>query len=155
VEAVLVDLGASTAEWPLAGTVGLRLLAAIVLAGILGFERERHRHSAGVRTHMLVALGTTLFTAVTVLADGHGQVGNIVRGIAPGIGFLGGGAILKSANQPEEIKGMTTAASIWVTAALGVAVGAGWIASAAVAVVLSVLILSGIGWLEARFEKKL
>ena len=103
----------------------IRMIAASVLGAVVGMQREKAGKPAGVRTHMLVSLGT----AVMVLAcSGVGMssdsVSRVVQGIVTGIGFLGAGAILKL-DQEREIQGLTTAAGIWMTAAIGVAVGLG------------------------------
>jgi putative Mg2+ transporter-C (MgtC) family protein len=120
--------------------MGSRLLTAVVLGGVIGWEREIRGRAAGLRTHMLVALGSALFTLVP-LESGSQDLANIVKGVAAGIGFLGAGAILKLTAE-REIKGLTTAGSIWLTAAMGVACGAGkmWIALASI--VLSIVILA-------------
>jgi len=119
-------------------------LSAAVFAAIVGMERERRGMAAGLRTHMLVAVGCAVFTMIPMVAD-EGTIdpqvmSQIVRGVASGIGFLGAGAILKL---PEDrlIKGLTTAATIWLTAAIGVAAGAGKMWLALVAVLLSLVIL--------------
>lgn len=129
--------------------VVIRLVAAALLGGIVGYERERAGRPAGLRTHMLVALGAALFVIVCsesgMDADGLSRV---IQGIATGIGFIGGGAILKLAAE-REIKGLTTAAGIWMTAAVGVAAGLGRWGSAAVGVILTWIILS----ILIKFEK--
>jgi putative Mg2+ transporter-C (MgtC) family protein len=108
-----------------AGRVFVRLGVAAALGGLLGYERESTGKAAGLRTHMLVALGAAMFVMVPyemglVAAD----LGRVVQGVATGIGFLGAGTILKRAEQ-QEITGLTTAASIWLTAAVGLGVGVG------------------------------
>jgi putative Mg2+ transporter-C (MgtC) family protein len=105
--------------------VGLRLATAAVLGGLVGAEREWVGKSAGLRTHMLVSLGAALF--VLAPAEGglaEGDTSRIIQGIAAGIGFIGAGTILKRADR-DEIQGLTTAATIWLTAAIGVAVAVG------------------------------
>jgi putative Mg2+ transporter-C (MgtC) family protein len=115
--------------------LSVRLLIAALLGLAIGFEREIHGHPAGLRTHMLVALGSALFTVLSI----HGFLGEAAPGISPsriaavdptriaaqivsGIGFLGAGAILKDG---IVIRGLTTAASLWATSAVGMAAGAG------------------------------
>jgi putative Mg2+ transporter-C (MgtC) family protein len=103
----------------------VRLVTAGLLGGLLGAEREAVGKAAGLRTHMLVALGAALF----VIAPGQaglsaGDLGRIIQGVAAGIGFIGAGTILKLTDR-EEIKGLTTAASIWLTAAIGIAAAVG------------------------------
>ncbi|MBK7950476.1 MAG: MgtC/SapB family protein [Deltaproteobacteria bacterium] len=110
---------------------------AAVLGGLLGLQRERARKSAGVRTHMLVAMGAALFVLVPqqggmALAD----MSRVVQGVIAGIGFLGAGAILK--NQAEaSIVGLTTAAGVWMTAAIGIACGLGRESTAVLSTVLA------------------
>ena len=101
-----------------------RLLLAAVLGGIIGFEREMRHKSAGLRTNMLIATGSALFTLMSyeLAADGSGDPGRIAAQIVTGIGFLGAGAIMRT---DAGIHGLTTAATIWVNAAVGVAVGGG------------------------------
>ena len=101
-----------------------RLLLAAVLGGILGFEREMRQKSAGLRTNMLIAIGSALFTLMSyeISADGSGDPGRIAAQIVTGIGFLGAGAIMRT---DAGIHGLTTAATIWVNAAVGVAAGGG------------------------------
>jgi putative Mg2+ transporter-C (MgtC) family protein len=101
--------------------IGLQLIVAAFLSAIIGMERERKNRDAGLRTHMLVGVGACLFTSLS-LHFGEGDPGRVASQILPGIGFLGAGAILKAG---RNIKGLTTAASIWTTAAIGMAVGIG------------------------------
>jgi putative Mg2+ transporter-C (MgtC) family protein len=118
-----------------------RLLLAAVLGGILGFEREMRHKSAGLRTNMLIAIGSALFTLMSyeLAADGAGDPGRIAAQIVTGIGFLGAGAIMRT---DAGIHGLTTAATIWVNAAVGVAAGGGeyHLALIATAVTLGVLL---------------
>jgi putative Mg2+ transporter-C (MgtC) family protein len=127
-----------------------RSLSAAVFGAAIGWERQLHGREAGLRTHMLVALGAALFVLTPLLAGGDAaDIAGVIRGIAPGIGFIGGGAILKLASE-HDIKGLTTAASIWLTSAVGVAAGAGKMWAAMVAVLLSLFILAVL----AKFEKR-
>jgi putative Mg2+ transporter-C (MgtC) family protein len=107
--------------------LSLRLVLAAVLGAMIGAEREIHGHPAGIRTHMLVALGSGLFTVLSIHGFGQGpgvpiDPTRIAAQIVSGIGFLGAGAILKDG---IVIRGLTTAASLWATAAVGMAAGAG------------------------------
>ena len=119
----------------------LRVFAAVLLGAVVGIERERAGKPAGLRTHMLVSLGT----AVVVIAcqdtgmslDGLSRV---IQGIVTGIGFIGAGTILKL-NEQREIKGLTTAAGLWMTAAIGVATGLGILGVALIGTLVTVLIL--------------
>ena len=113
----------------------VRLVAAVLLGAVVGIQRERAGKAAGLRTHMLVALGAALLMVAAVesgvTADG---LSSIVQGVITGIGFLGAGAILKSENA-FEIRGLTTAAGIWLTAGVGIAAGLGRWATAAIAAI--------------------
>jgi len=102
-----------------------RLATAIVLAGLLGLERERKGRAAGLKTHILVSVGSALFVLAPLQMGISGaDVTRVMQGIVSGIGFLGAGAILKLDNE-ERIQGLTTAAGIWMTAAIGMAAGMG------------------------------
>ena len=125
--------------------VAVRLLAATLIGSGIGLDREVRRKPAGMRTHALVSLGAALVTVVIIRVAPTTQshvdaVSRVIQGIIAGVGFLGGGAILKSA-QDEIVHGLTTAASIWLVASLGIACGAGqWIA-ALVACIIALLVL--------------
>ena len=120
----------------------LRLVLAALLGGILGYERERHGKAAGVRTHMLVALGAALFVLVPKEAGvSNADLTRVIQGIVAGIGFLGAGAIIKGSAE-ESVKGLTTAAGIWLSAAIGIACGLGREATAVLSAVLALAILS-------------
>ena len=131
----------------------VRLIAAMVLGAIVGFEREQAGKAAGLRTHILVALGTTLFVLASagsgMSSDG---VSRVVQGLATGIGFIGAGAILKL-SATREIQGLTTAAGIWMTAAIGVTVGLGGLGLAILGTILTVIVLASISLFENRLEK--
>jgi putative Mg2+ transporter-C (MgtC) family protein len=132
--------------------VVLRLGAAALLGGLVGLERERRGKAAGLRTHMLVTIGACLFVLVPQEAGVSAEhLLRVVQGIAAGIGFLGAGAILKMSEE-RKIHGLTTAANIWVTAAVGMAVGLGYLWPALVAVILAVIILHVITGLEPWIE---
>ena len=115
----------------------LRLIVAAVAGGLIGLEREALHKPAGIRTHMLVSLGAALFVLATlsIIPD---EVGRIIAGIATGIGFLGAGTIFRS---KDSVKGLTTAASIWTVAAIGLTVGSGQYVLAIAATILVVIIL--------------
>ena len=131
--------------------VVLRLLLAGLLGGLLGYERERHGKAAGVRTHMLVSMGAALFVLVPQQAGlADADLARVVQGIVAGIGFLGAGAIVKGSLE-EDVKGLTTAAGIWMTAAIGVAVGTGREATALLSTVMALLVLGIIPHLVQRF----
>jgi putative Mg2+ transporter-C (MgtC) family protein len=138
----------SIATWPHMPLleIVLRLGAATVIGCALGLNREIHRKPAGMRTHALVALGTALVTLTGIVLAGHdggfdsNSVSRVIQGIVAGIGFLGGGTILKS-DTGEQISGLTTAASLWVVACLGIACGVGLWPMALVALVLALIVL--------------
>lgn len=116
----------------------LRLVLAVIAGGLIGLEREVVHKPAGLRTHMLVCLGSALFTLITIEAFPSGDPIRIAAGIAMGIGFLGAGTIFKS---KDEVHGLTTAASIWAVAAVGMGIGLGYYLITAVAVILIFVIL--------------
>ena len=115
----------------------LRLILAVVFGGLIGLEREVVHRPAGLRTHMLVSLGSALFVLLTLNSIPEG-VDKIIAGIATGIGFLGAGTIFKA---KSEVHGLTTAASVWVVAAVGLAVGLGYYLMTIIAVVLILIVL--------------
>ena len=132
--------------------VTVQLMVAALLGGLLGFERQRKGKAAGLRTHMLVALGTALFTIAPREAGmSIADLSRVFQGIAAGIGFIGAGTILKR-TEPEEIKGLTTAASIWLTAAIGTAVGAGRLWLPILGAFFAWVILSVLGYVETWLE---
>ena len=105
--------------------VTTRLGAAAALGGFIGAERERLGKAAGLRTHMTVALGAATFVLVVMESGAQpGELSRVIQGIAAGIGFIGAGTILKKSDS-EDIQGLTTAATIWLTAGVGAAAGAG------------------------------
>jgi putative Mg2+ transporter-C (MgtC) family protein len=119
----------------------LRLVLASVLAGIIGYQRERYKKPAGLRTHILIGLGAALFTVVSVYGfGGNGDPSRVAAGIVAGVGFLGAGVIFR-AMRGDVPMGLTTAASIWVTAAIGMAAGVGLYLIAAVVAVITLLVL--------------
>ncbi len=124
----------------------VRLFIAALLGGILGYEREWRGKDAGLRTHMLVSLGAALFVFVPQQAGMPVEdLSRIIQGIVTGIGFVGAGAILKL-NEERRIEGLTTAAGIWLTAAVGIAAGMGKEASAVLGTALALLVLVAVGW---------
>lgn len=113
---------------PDAGTTTImvvRLLVAAILGGMLGLERESKGRAAGLKTHILVSIGSALFVMAPLLSGiDPGDVTRVMQGIVSGIGFLGAGAIIKL-ERDERIEGLTTAAGIWMVAAIGMAAGMG------------------------------
>ena len=120
----------------------LRLLVAVALGGMLGYERESVGASAGLRTHMLVSLGSALFVLIPLQAGMEiGDLSRVLQGVTAGIGFIGAGAILKH-TQKDDIKGVTTAASVWLTAAIGIAAGMGREAAAVLSALFALAVLA-------------
>ena len=119
----------------------LRLAIAAALGGLLGWERERSGKAAGMRTHMLVSTGAALLVLVPERMDmSDADLSRVIQGIVTGVGFLGAGTILKS-NSEQTVKGLTTAAGLWFTAAIGITAGLGREASAVLSTVLALIIL--------------
>ena len=134
--------------------VGVRLIAAALLGAVVGIQRERAGRAAGLRTHTLVSLGSALFV-ITGAEYGMtpSDLSRVIQGLAAGIGFIGGGAILKLTEE-REITGLTTAASIWMTAAVGVAAGLGRWGSAMLGAILTLIVLSALVRLQSHDEGK-
>ncbi len=132
----------------------LRLLLAALLGALLGYEREHSGKAAGVRTHMLVALGAALFVLVPQL-DGSEEdaMSRVIQGVVAGVGFLCAGTILKN-DHINEVKGLTTAAGIWLTAAIGMSVGIGSETTAVLATLLGLFVLNVVPHVVDRLEKK-
>src|SRR5690606_30481185 len=121
-----------------AETIVLLVIAAF-LSMIIGLDRERRDRPAGLRTHMLVGVGACLFTLLSIHAFPGGDPGRVASQILPGIGFLGAGAILK---QRRDVTGLTTAASVWATAAVGMSVGTGaWLLALAATLTIWVILV--------------
>ena len=129
-----------------------RLLLAAAIGGLIGAERELRRKSAGFRTNILIALGSAVFTICSLtLAPGSGDATRIAAQIVTGIGFLGAGAILRNR---DGVHGLTTAATVWVNAALGVAAGGGQFRLAIIAGAIVLAVLLVLGPIEAAIELK-
>ena len=131
----------------------IRLLAATALGALVGFQRERAGKPAGLRTHVLVSIGTAV-VVIACAASGMSMEGQsrVIQGIVTGIGFIGAGSILK-VSEEKDIRGLTTAAGLWLTAAVGVAAGLGSIGIAAIVTILALIVLALEG-LAARLRKK-
>jgi len=137
-----------------AARLGVRLFVAILLGAVIGYDRERKASSAGLRTHMLVALGAALF----VIVPQHGgfdsaDMSRVVQGLIAGIGFLGAGAIIKIDDR-QEIKGLTTAASIWLTAAIGMTAGLGQLATAIAGTVVGFVVLAIMPRIDVAMKRR-
>lgn len=134
--------------------VVIRLLAAMILGGIIGIQRERSGKAAGFRTHMMVCLGTAVFviTCSTVGME-FDAMSRVIQGLVTGIGFIGAGTILKLEGE-EEIIGLTTAAGIWMTAAIGITVGLGAVGVGLMSTVLALVILTLAQPIEDLVQKR-
>ena len=131
----------------------LRLLLAAGLGAVLGVEREYRHKPAGLRTNILISIGAALFTIVSIqlATGGLGSGDRVAAQIVTGIGFLGAGAILRHGAM---VQGMTTAATIWVNAAVGMAAGAGLLGLAIATTALTIAVLFGLPFIEAMFEDR-
>jgi len=126
----------------------IRLIASAFLGAAIGLQREKRGKPAGIKTHILATLGTTVFVlACTGYGMSSDGLSRVIQGIVTGIGFLGAGAILKL-DESRDIKGLTTAASIWISAAIGVAVGLGGLGLALLATILTLIVLAVLGKIE-------
>ncbi len=136
-----------------------QLIGAVLLGGLIGFEREYKRKEAGLQTYSLVALGACLFTIIAfeLFNAFTGRLGSsfdlsrVIQAIAIGIGFLGAGVIFQ---QERSIEGLTTAAGLWVTAAIGLSIGAKLYFLAVFTTLLALGVLAGFGYLEYKIFKK-
>ncbi|MDY6907378.1 MAG: MgtC/SapB family protein [Chloroflexota bacterium] len=117
----------------------LRLLLAVVLGAIIGFERQHAGKPAGLRTHMMVCIGAALFTIASIYGFGGGDPSRVAAGVVVGIGFLGAGTIIRT--QEGVLHGLTTASGIWVVAAIGLAAGAGLYILAPVTTLIVLIVL--------------
>ena len=136
------------------GRIVIRLIAATVLGALIGLQRERAGKPAGLRTHILVTLGTTVFVmSGSIYGMSSDGLSRVIQGIVTGIGFIGAGSILKL-DQEQDIKGLTTAAGVWMTAAVGVTIGLGSIGLAIFGTVLALIILALTGIVEFQIDKR-
>lgn len=130
----------------------LRLSMAAVLGGAVGYERERRGKDAGLRTHMLVAIGAAIFVLAPLESGMElGDMSRVMQGVIAGIGFLGAGAIIKL-DRDQTIRGLTTAASIWVAAGVGLAAGMGLEVTAVVSTAIAIFVLAVLRRLEQKME---
>ena len=138
----------------------IRILASLLAGGAIGFERGFHGRPAGFRTHALVCLASALLMLVTVFQDSwmtqvaietiRTDPARLAQGIMTGIGFLGAGVIFK---EGVTVRGLTTAATIWITSAIGILIGIGFYFAAGAGVLATLFVLSGLRWLEARLPR--
>lgn len=126
----------------------LRLLMAAACGGLIGMERERGDRPAGFRTYILVSLGAALFTVLSLIAFPHSDTARVAAQIVVGIGFLGAGVIVIYGG--THVVGITTAATMWATAAVGMAAGAGYFITAAYCTGIILLVLMALPWFESR-----
>ncbi len=132
----------------------IRLLAAVVLGGIIGIQRERANKPAGLRTHILVTLGTCLIVlACTAFGMNSDGLSRVIQGIVTGIGFVGAGSILKI-NEDRDVQGLTTATSVWIAAGIGVAVGLGTLGLAIIGTAVALIVLAFVGSIEFRMHAR-
>jgi putative Mg2+ transporter-C (MgtC) family protein len=134
-----------------------RLCLALLVGGIIGWERQLRHKPAGLRTHMLVSMGSALFVLIPLSMskneNGRDAIERVIQGITTGIGFLGAGEILRQSQQEKgevEVHGLTSAAAIWVSAALGTAAGCGLWQIALIGAIMSLFVLRVIKQLERR-----
>lgn len=134
--------------------VVIRMIAATLLGAMIGIQRERVGKPAGLRTHILVTLGTCVFV---LAGSGYGMssdgLSRVIQGVVTGIGFIGAGSILKL-NEERDIQGLTTAAGVWMAAAIGVAVGLGALGLAILGTILTLIILTLVGKIEFQVNKE-
>lgn len=153
-EVLWQELTAGLADFGQLERVLLRVIAATLLGAVIGFERERAGKPAGLRTHILVCLGTTIVILACagsrMSTDGLSRV---IQGIVTGIGFIGAGSILKLSEQ-RDIQGLTTAAGVWMTAAIGIACGLGTLGLALLSTALTLIVLWVLRVIEARTEAR-
>ncbi len=133
--------------------ITVRILVAALLGGILGYERERKSRSAGVRTHMLVAVGAAIFViGPTQAGMSLGDLSRVIQGTIQGIGFLGAGAIIVGTTT-RTVQGLTTAASIWAAAGIGIAAGLGIEATAVLSTIIVLFVLAVVPLFMKRTQR--
>jgi putative Mg2+ transporter-C (MgtC) family protein len=140
-------------QWALTGGVTGRLLLAAALGGAIGIDREAHHKPSGVRTNLLICFGAALFTFLSAIIAGEGSSnkGQIASNIVQGIGFLGAGLIL---HNRDRVSGLTSAATVWAVASIGMACGAGLYGPAIMSAVLVIIVLELVGFLEREGNLK-
>ena len=152
-------IGMADTFWQLP-TILIRLAVAVVFGGIIGFERETSLHSAGLRTHILIALAAALYTVLTleifhlpeVMTQGRSDPVHSVEAVTAGIAFLGAGAIFRSTNRPH---GLTTAAGMWLAGAAGMTAALGYYAIGLFVSVIAVVVLALFKGIDRKIEKKI
>ena len=141
-------------QYLLTGGVTARLLLAALLGGVIGLDREYHHKPSGVRTNLLICFGASMFTLLSSIVAGAGSTnkGQIASNIVQGIGFLGAGLIL---HNRDRVSGLTSAATVWAVASIGMACGAGLYVPAVLSTVLVLVALEVVGLMESKFNLKL
>jgi len=132
----------------------VKLLIAMVLGGLIGYCREIERKAAGLRTHILVTMGAALLMAVSIYIGTSfkgADAGRIAAAVVTGIGFIGAGAIIR---ERGEVRGITTAASIWICAAIGLTIGADLYIAAVTATIITLIVLEILRYIEKKYFKK-
>lgn len=135
-------------------TIVLNLLLASLYGGIIGYIRERERKAAGLRTHMLVTVGAALLMMISIYIGTSyiaSDAGRIAAAVVTGIGFIGAGAIIQ---ERGSVRGLTTAASVWICAAIGLGIGASFYLAATTATVIALIVLQGLHIIERKYLKK-
>jgi putative Mg2+ transporter-C (MgtC) family protein len=148
IDILLEEIGLGLPEARQFWRIFIRLLVAIIAGAVVGVQRERSGKPAGIRTHMLVALGAALFVIGPMeFGMTANELSRVIQGLVTGIGFLGAGAILKLQDK-REIEGLTTAAGIWMTAAIGLAAGLGRFGLALISVIFAWFVLAVVKGIE-------
>ena len=140
-------------QWHFTGGVTGRLLLAAALGGLIGIDREYHHKPSGIRTNLLICFGAALFTFLSAIVAGETSTnkGQIASNIVQGIGFLGAGLIL---HNRDRVSGLTSAATVWAVASIGMACGAGLYGPAIMSAVLVILVLEVVGLVEREGNLK-
>ncbi len=132
-------------------TIAVRILLALILGGVIGFEREYFGRTAGFRTHILVSLGAALVMTISIYGFEGGDPARLAAQVISGIGFIGAGAIIHS---EKDIKGLTTAATLWITAMIGLAAGNGFYFGAIITTLFAMVVLVWFRNIERKINKK-
>lgn len=132
-------------------TIAVRILLALILGGVVGFEREYFGRTAGFRTHILVSLGAALVMTISIYGFEGGDPARLAAQVISGIGFIGAGAIIHS---EKDIKGLTTAATLWITAMIGLAAGNGFYFGAIITTLFAIVVLVWFRNIERKINKK-
>jgi putative Mg2+ transporter-C (MgtC) family protein len=152
-DSILDELSVSLPDAREALRVIIRLLAALLAGGVIGLQRELAGKAAGLRTHILVSMGMTVLVVAAAQAGmGQDAMSRVIQGLVTGIGFIGAGVIMKMESQ-HQIHGLTTAAGIWMTSAIGIAIGLGHLGTAALAVFFTWFVLSVVAKIERRIDR--